>query len=100
MQSPEAVARSWYERVWNQKDRNAIAEMLAPDGVFHDGAIVTVGVGPFQQFYDRMHAALSDIHIEVEDTVVQGTRSAFAGRRRPCTLVKDWARPPQARRFM
>jgi hypothetical protein len=31
------LGRRWFEEVWNRGRREAIPEMLAPDGVLHEG---------------------------------------------------------------
>jgi steroid delta-isomerase-like uncharacterized protein len=70
--SPREAAKTWFEVVWNQGRREAIAEMLSPHVAFHDGSTDSVGIQPFQLFFDRMHATLSQFHIDVDDILVQG----------------------------
>jgi len=44
MTEPERdLGRRWFEEVWNQKRREAIAEMLLPESVIHDGGIDSTG---------------------------------------------------------
>ena len=62
------LGRQWFEEVWNKGRREAIAEMLAPDAVLHDGGIDTTGAGGFYPFYDKMRAAFSGLHIHVQDS--------------------------------
>ena len=68
------LGKRWFEEVWNKGRREAIAEMLAPEAVVHDGEIDTSGVEGFYPFYDRLQATLSDIHVEVEDTIAEGDK--------------------------
>jgi predicted ester cyclase len=68
------LGRRWFEEVWNKGRREAIAEMLAPEAVVHDGEIDTSGAEGFYPFYDRLQATLSDIHVEVEDTIAEGDK--------------------------
>jgi steroid delta-isomerase-like uncharacterized protein len=68
------LGRRWFELVWNQGRREAIAEMLAPDGVIHDGGIDTRGPDGFYPFFDRMSASFSDLHVTVEDTIAEGDK--------------------------
>ena len=68
------LGRRWFEQVWNEGRREAIAEMLAPDGVIHDGGIDSVGPEGFYPFFDRMHAAFSDLRVRVEDTIADGDK--------------------------
>ena len=78
-----AFAKQWFERVWNQGRRDAIEEMLAPDGVIHEGNQDVVGPQGFYSFFDRMHAAFSDIHITIEATFAEGETVCL---RWSCTL--------------
>ena len=66
--SERALGRRWFEEVWNKGRRKAIAEMLAPNGVIHDGGTDTVGPDGFYPFFDRLSAAFSGLHVDVEDT--------------------------------
>jgi len=69
-----SLGQRWFEEVWNQGRREAVAEMLAPDAVIHDGATDTVGQNGFYDFFDRMNAAFSQIHVTVEDTIAEGDK--------------------------
>jgi predicted ester cyclase len=64
------LGRRWFEEVWNQQRREAIAELLTADAVIHDGDIDTVGPEGFYQFFDRMNASLSGLHVEIVDDIV------------------------------
>ena len=68
------LGRLWFEEVWNKGRREAIAEMLAPDSVIHDGGTDAIGAEGFYPFYDRLRTALSDIQIEVQDSIAEGNR--------------------------
>jgi predicted ester cyclase len=68
-ESDRSLGQRWFEEVWNQGRREAIAEMLAPDAVIHDGGIDTAGPAGFQSFFDRISATLSELHIDVDDTI-------------------------------
>jgi len=68
----KALAARWFEKVWNQGQRHAIPEMLAPDGVIHDGNDAAVGPEGFYSFFDRMHASFSDIHVKIESSMAEG----------------------------
>jgi predicted ester cyclase len=65
------VAARWFEEVWNKGRREAIAEMLLPDAIIHDGAKDGRGPEGFYPFFDRLQAACSDIRIRVEQTIVE-----------------------------
>ena len=68
------LGRRWFEEVWNRGRRDAITEMLAPDGVLHEGGLDSVGPEGFYPFFDRMHAAMDEIQATVHDTIAQGDR--------------------------
>jgi steroid delta-isomerase-like uncharacterized protein len=68
----KTFATLWFEKVWNEGRRDAIVEMLAPDGVIHDGHEILTGPDGFYSFFDRMHAAFSDIHITIESALAEG----------------------------
>jgi len=66
------LGRRWFEEVWNRGRRSAIAEMLAPDGVIHDGGVDTLGPEGFYPFFDRIQATLSELQVSVDDSIVEG----------------------------
>jgi steroid delta-isomerase-like uncharacterized protein len=68
------LGRQWFEQVWNQGRREAIAELLAPDAVIHDGDMDTVGPEGFYPFFDRINGTLSDVHVTVNDTIAGGDK--------------------------
>jgi ketosteroid isomerase-like protein len=69
----QALARRWFEEVWNKKRRDAIEEMLHPDSVFHEGSVDT-GSAEFHGYFDRMHSTFSDIRIVVHDALEDGDK--------------------------
>jgi predicted ester cyclase len=68
------LGRRWFEEVWNEGRREAIAEMLAPGAVIHDGGTDTAGAEGFYPFYDRLHGAFSEIHVEVQDSFAESDK--------------------------
>ena len=73
-ESERELGKRWFEQVWNQGRRDAIAEMMAPETLLHDGHSVTVGPSGFCSFFDRMMATFSDLHVSVEDTIAEGDK--------------------------
>ena len=69
-----ALASRWFEEVWNKGRREAIAEMLAPGAVLHEGETDCVGPEGFYAFYERLKAAFSDFHVVVQDSLAEGDR--------------------------
>ena len=70
------IQERWFEEVWNQGREATIDELLDPNAKGHglsgpDGKEVD-SVGAFKEFYQLFRAALSDIHVAVEDTVTEG----------------------------
>ncbi len=74
----------WFEQVWNQGRREAVAELLAPDAVFHEDSVDVRGPEGFYPFFDRMTATFSDIHVQIEATMEDGdkicVRWSFTGK--------------------
>jgi steroid delta-isomerase-like uncharacterized protein len=68
------LGRRWFELVWNQGQRDAIAEMLSPDALIHDASADTRGPDGFYAFYDRMRTAFSDVHVTIEDNISEKDR--------------------------
>jgi steroid delta-isomerase-like uncharacterized protein len=68
------LGNRWFEEVWNKGRREAIAEMVAPQAVIHDGATDSVGPEGFYPFFERMNATFSDIHVTVHDTIAEHDR--------------------------
>ena len=75
--SPEAVARTWFEEVWNQGSEQAIDRLMAPDAVFHGLPVPVVGPAQFKPFHRSYRNAFPDIHIEIDDLVCHGDRVAL-----------------------
>jgi steroid delta-isomerase-like uncharacterized protein len=68
------LGRRWFEEVWNKGRRDAISELLSPEGVLHEGGSDSVGPGGFYPFFDRMKNTLSDIRVTVHDAIAEGDR--------------------------
>jgi predicted ester cyclase len=68
----QQLVLTWFERVWNQRRREAIAEMLDPAFVMHDGDRESKGVAGFEAFFDQLCAAFSQIGIIVDDLIGEG----------------------------
>src|SRR5262245_28016276 len=74
--TPEAVARAWFEEVWNKGSEAAIEKFLATDAVMHglprpDGK-PAVGSAAFKPFWQTFRSAFPYIHITVARTVTEG----------------------------
>jgi predicted ester cyclase len=73
-ESERQLGQRWFEEVWNRGQRHAIAEMFGPNAVLHECGVDSVGPEGFYPFYDRMVAAFSEIHVDVEDTIAEGEK--------------------------
>ena len=62
----------WFEEVWNQGRRETIFELLAPNGVLHDGDTDIHGPEQFAtSFYDRMRADFTNFHVAPGTTLAE-----------------------------
>ncbi len=70
-----AVARRWFEEVWNQGRTETIGELLAPDGVMYGiahGGHVVRGPQEFRAAYDQLKGAFPDIRFTIEEAIGEG----------------------------
>ena len=68
-----ALARRWFDEVWNHRRDQTIDELLAPDSVVHGDDEVLTGPAEFRaRQYVPFVAAFPDIRVEVEDAIGQG----------------------------
>lgn len=74
------LIRYWFDEVWNNKNREAIREMLSEESVHHGlgGPDVPAVVGPeaFEGFFDSFIHAFPDLHVEVLDVVAEDDKVA------------------------
>ena len=54
----------WFDEVWNQGRRAAIAELYPSECVLHDGANTYCGPEEFTRFHDSIRAQLSQFSIK------------------------------------
>jgi steroid delta-isomerase-like uncharacterized protein len=66
------LGRRWFDEVWNRGRREAIAEMLTPTCIIHDGEVDSTGAEGFHPFFDRISASFSQMQVVVEDTIAEG----------------------------
>jgi steroid delta-isomerase-like uncharacterized protein len=73
----QALVRRWYEEFINAHDVDALDELLAPDfqGHFLSGAPGR-GKDELKQIDGAMFAAVPDLHVTIEDMIVEGDRVA------------------------
>lgn len=74
-----ALMYRWFEEVWNQRRVEAIAEMLAADGVVHglgDAGVDINGPAGFVPFFETLHGAFPEINVTIEDTIAEADEVA------------------------
>lgn len=67
-----ALAKRWFEEVWNQRRTETVHELMDPNGigVGQDLPGVTInGPADFIRLHDRMMSAFSDFKITAEDII-------------------------------
>jgi predicted ester cyclase len=75
-QISETVCYNWFETIWNEKNRDLIREKMTDDVIIHGLGEDTVGIPPFEAFYDSFNAAFNDIYVDVTDVVSQDDMEA------------------------
>jgi steroid delta-isomerase-like uncharacterized protein len=73
------LVRYWFEEVWNKKRGEAIAELMAADGVGYglgNKPEGVRGIEEFQELHRQFCGAFPDLQVDVRDVIVEGERSA------------------------
>ncbi|MDB5173671.1 MAG: ester cyclase [Phycisphaerales bacterium] len=81
-----ALSREWFEAVWNRRDDSTMARLASPTLLIHglgeDGRPAR-GLDQFTAFRRTFLSAFPDLHLDVEDVLVDGDQTAvrltFAG---------------------
>ena len=72
-QTPDAVARDWFESVWNRLDESAIDRLMHPEAMAHGlGAQPLRVPTDFKPFFHAFKGAFSNIRIHIDRAVTQG----------------------------
>lgn len=67
------LARSWFERVWNQREVEAIAEMVHPDAQLDAEGGAIRGPAPFlSDHYNVFTTAFPDVRVHVDAVIGEG----------------------------
>jgi hypothetical protein len=68
-----AIARRWYQEVWNDKNPKSIYELMHPSALAHSSLGPIRGPENWKTlFWDVFHGAFSDIRLTVEDAADAG----------------------------
>lgn len=91
LEKNKMLVHRWFEEVWNQSRRATIFELLAPDGVLHDGARDMRGPEEFARFHDALRSQFSDFRITPLITLAEGDRVCVHWT---CSLTHTATRKP------
>ncbi|MDW5267801.1 MULTISPECIES: ester cyclase [Acidobacteriaceae] len=84
-----ALARRWFEEVWNQGSEATIDELFHPQGKaygFPDADSVLIGPEGFKTIHRQFHSAFTNIHIDIDDLIAEGDRVAI---RWTCSMIHN-----------
>lgn len=71
--TPDSVVRAWFHEVWDEGREEAIDRLMAPEALVHGLSAEPIrGPEGFKPYFRTMRAALGDLEVRVERTVVQG----------------------------
>lgn len=74
----KALVKRWFEEVWNKGRIEAIDEMMACESIGHglpiDGQKPVCGPAAFKPFHKAFRSALSNLRIEIVDSIAEGDR--------------------------
>jgi steroid delta-isomerase-like uncharacterized protein len=85
----KALARRWFEEVWNQGSESTIDELFHPQGKacgFPDPDSVLVGPEGFKAVHRQFNNAFTNLHIDIHDLIAEGDRVAI---RWTCTAIHN-----------
>ena len=66
-----ALARRWFEEVWNKRDDGTVQELLHPDAVGHLEGVVSRGIVEFLAARAFIVNAFPDLRLNIDDAVAQ-----------------------------
>jgi len=81
--NPTELTRSWFERVWNERDANAVREMMHPEAMIVGLNMQEPGPEGFIPFHQAFINGFDSTHVEIlemmeKDSVVMG-HAVFTG---------------------
>ena len=68
----KALARRWFQEVWNDRNDAAILELMDPDSVGHVEGGEARGPEAFRSMRATFLSAVPDLRVDVEDIVADG----------------------------
>jgi len=100
MSDNAALARQWFEEVWNNKDESAIDRMFSKTGVaygFPNPASQIIGPDAFKEAHRAFCQAFPDLKVEVLDIVSEGDRVAVRWKATMTHLGDGIGLPPSGK---
>jgi steroid delta-isomerase-like uncharacterized protein len=85
----KALAKRWFEEVWNQGRESSIDELFHPQGKtygFPEPDSVLIGPDGFKTVHRVFHNAFGNIHIAIDDLIAEEDKVAI---RWTCTMVQN-----------
>jgi len=85
----KALAKRWFEEVWNQGRESTIDELFHPQGKaygFPEPDSVLIGPESFKTIHRQFHSAFGNIHIDLDDVIAEGDHVAV---RWTCTMLHN-----------
>src|SRR5277367_6373120 len=82
----KALARRWFEEVWNQGRESTIDQLFHPEGKAYGFPDPNSILGPeeFKAIHRAFHNTYGDIHVAIDDLVAEGDSVAV---RWTCTMI-------------
>ena len=75
----KALARRWFDQVWNQRNADAIAEMFHQDGRaggFPTPDSILTGPEAFRKIHEHFCELYSDIRVDLDDLIAEDDKVA------------------------
>ena len=72
MKTAKELVTEWFDRVWNQRDRAAIEELMCEDCTIHGLNLSEKGPSAFESFHSAYCSAFEQIHIDIMEMAEEG----------------------------
>ena len=101
-QENAALARGWFEKVWNQGNIDAADELASADckAYGHAPNDEPIGIPQFKEFARGVRAAFPDIKVYVEETISEGDRTVVRWRSEMTHTDEFMGTPPSGKKAM
>lgn len=94
MNGSAALARRWFEELWNDRREATIDELLTPDSVCHADQGELRGIECFRlQQYRPLVGAFPNVHLTIEDILESGPQAVVRWSARGTHLGDDFGFP-------